>query len=37
MKILEITETPDELDDRFIEQLKKILILGVAKIGGNEL
>lgn len=37
MKILEITETPHELDDSFIEQLIKIFILGVAKIGGNEL
>lgn len=37
MKILEITETPDELDDRFIERLIEIIILGVAKIGGNEL
>lgn len=37
MKILELTETPDELDERFIEQLIKILMRGVAKRGGNEL
>ncbi len=37
MKILELTEAPDELDEGFLEQLMRILMRGVVKRGGTEL